>query len=258
MRAWRLLTAFGVALLASRCAISFNDYPVGNLEASATAGSGTDASAGGSGAVGGGGGTGGTGATGATGGGGGSGATFGTGATAGTGGAGASGGVGGTEAGGSGGNAGGSGGTAGTGGAGGDAGTATCSPPAGSTATATSQSNVDFGPEKAIDGDVATNWNAGTYTGQIEVRFPTAIWITGLNLCADAVPHSNATYVIYGLPSGGTLWNQIGQASVFVQTAEWLPTIDVTPGNYTGIRISANVAKSWVSILEIQLVGICP
>lgn len=87
-----MVMAVGAFLLATRCAVSFNDYPVGDLDASVSGGSanggsaGSDASSGGSSANGGLGGTG-------------TGGSAGTDGSAGTGGASGSGGVGGTAGG---------------------------------------------------------------------------------------------------------------------------------------------------------------
>lgn len=47
MRIWRDLAAVGVLLLATRCAVSFKDYPVGDTHASAAGSAGLDASSGG-------------------------------------------------------------------------------------------------------------------------------------------------------------------------------------------------------------------
>lgn len=124
MRIWRDLTAVGVLLLATRCAVSFKDYPVGDTHASAAGSTGLDASSGGSGgttANGGSGGRAGTGGSGtggtATGGSAGTGGSSATGGKPGTGGSSATGGVGGVAGSGTGGN--GVGGTSATGGVGG-------------------------------------------------------------------------------------------------------------------------------------------
>ena len=127
--------------------------------------------------------------------------------------------------------------------------------PSGSAATA-SASYAANTPDLAIDGDVATYWNAGGYDGTLTITFGSQQTITGIRVAAVASPTTTETYTIVGLV--GTTSNTIGSATPTVGGGV-LPAISVTPGSYDAIQIQVAGMASWVAIAEVSLItSSCP
>jgi hypothetical protein len=135
--------------------------------------------------------------------------------------------------------------------------------PAGTIATASTTYSTDV-PALAIDGNLATLWNATTYSGWLSLEFPTPLSITGIRMAASSSPATEETYsvtalsgstVIGGAPEGVDGYTSIDGGPPY--TIE--PAIPITPGTYDGIIINVSKSSSWVVINEVSLLtATCP
>jgi hypothetical protein len=135
--------------------------------------------------------------------------------------------------------------------------------PTGTVATASTTYSTDV-PALAIDGNLATLWNATNYSGWLSLEFPTPLSITGIRMAASSSPATEETYSVTTL-SGSTV---IGGATEMVNgntsidggppyTIE--PAIPITPGTYDGIIINVSESSSWIVINEVSLLtAACP
>jgi hypothetical protein len=128
--------------------------------------------------------------------------------------------------------------------------------PANSTATGGSYQSST--PDKAIDGDLGTYWNAGGYMGGITITFPSAQTFSGIRIASVASPGSGETYTITGYQNNTS--QTIGTASVQVPAGvSIVAPISVTPGAYDQIRIDVSAGSSWAAIAEVSLLTqYCP
>ncbi|WP_342426523.1 fibronectin type III domain-containing protein [Paenibacillus sp. FSL L8-0158] len=126
------------------------------------------------------------------------------------------------------------------------------SPPEGTIAKASS-SYLDYIAEKSIDGSIQTYWNAGTYKGNIELKFPSAIELNFVHITTAAQPVREVSYTIYGLE--GEKWVKISEQVTHSLKATYTtpPPIKVKQGAYDGIRIEADGGSSWLAFNEITL-----
>lgn len=128
--------------------------------------------------------------------------------------------------------------------------------PANSTATGGSyQSNT---PDKAIDGDLGTYWNAGGYAGSITITFPSPQTFSGIRIASVASPGSSESYTITGYQNNTP--QMIGAATVQVPAGvSIVAPISVTPGAYDQIRIDVTAGSSWAAMAEVSLLTqYCP
>jgi hypothetical protein len=129
--------------------------------------------------------------------------------------------------------------------------------PVGTVATASTSLAADSGPDKAIDGDTTTRWNAGTFTGWITLTFPAPVAISGVRLHVHASPETTESYVVTSSSSTTAIGSQT--ADVTPQPGVVLPDILVTPGTYSSITITVDGGTSWVAIDAIWLLPFaCP
>jgi hypothetical protein len=134
------------------------------------------------------------------------------------------------------------------------------------TASTTYQSDV---ASLAIDGVLATEWWASTWTGWLALQFPSPQAITGIRMAALAGPSMGSTTATeaYTVTLAGSS-TTIGSATETVggtgpYTIE--PAIPVTPGTYSGITINVNAGdpnlgvSTSVGINEVSLLTTaCP
>jgi hypothetical protein len=123
--------------------------------------------------------------------------------------------------------------------------------------------NASYGstlPIHAIDGDLSTGWNSGSYSGWLRLEFPSPTYLTGVRILAGASPSSSETYTI----SADLLTSPIGGATRTVYadagtTGTILDPIAVTPGTYTSLTLTISGGLSWVAVNELSiLTPTCP
>ncbi|MBE0343251.1 hypothetical protein E4V51_22795, partial [Paenibacillus sp. 28ISP30-2] len=126
------------------------------------------------------------------------------------------------------------------------------SPPEGTTAKASSV-YTNYVAGNSIDGDIGTYWNAGTFKGNIELNFSSAIEFNFVHITTAAQPVRAVSYTIYGLEGGK--WVQISESTTHSLKATYTtpPPIKVKQGAYNGIRIDADGGSSWLAFNEITL-----
>ncbi|MGM1023398.1 MAG: fibronectin type III domain-containing protein [Bacillota bacterium] len=126
------------------------------------------------------------------------------------------------------------------------------SPPEGTTAKASSV-YTNYVAINSIDGNIGTYWNAGTFKGNIELNFPSAIEFNFVHITTAAQPVRTVSYTIYGLEGGK--WVQISENTTHSLKATYTtaPPIKVKQGAYNGIRIDADGGSSWLAFNEITL-----
>jgi hypothetical protein len=123
--------------------------------------------------------------------------------------------------------------------------------------TASASFSSDHGPDKAIDGDVTTQWNSGDSTGSITLTFPAPLMVSSIRIHSDALPAGDQTFTVTA--DGNCA--PIGSATLTVPLAPGaaLPDIQVTPGMYSSLTISVDAGSSWVGIDELWLIASgCP
>ncbi|WP_068499075.1 hypothetical protein [Paenibacillus kribbensis] len=108
-------------------------------------------------------------------------------------------------------------------------------------------------PEKTIDQDLTTDWNAGKYNASLELRFPQSTYLNFVQLAVFAHPQATNTYTIFGLKNGN--WTAISSPTSLSLSNKVtvMDPILVTEGVYDGIRIDAKSSASWISIFEITI-----
>lgn len=129
--------------------------------------------------------------------------------------------------------------------------------PTGTVGTASATYSTDVA-SNAIDGNLATDWNAPSNMASLTLAFPKPQAITGIRMATTSSPATMEAYTV--TPSGSS--TSIGSATEMVNgnpTPTIEPVISVTPGKYAGITISVNGEASWVVINEVSLVTTdCP
>ena len=116
----------------------------------------------------------------------------------------------------------------------------------GTVATASASLSADATPDKAIDGDITTRWNAGTFTGWITLTFPAPVAISGLRLHVHASPETTESYTVTSSSSATPIGS--ATADVLPQPGIVLPDILIPPASYSDITITVNGGSSWVTI----------
>ncbi len=138
-----------------------------------------------------------------------------------------------------------------------DAGLGGIGVPNGTTASASSSWSTST-PDKSIDNDLGTGWNAGGYSGSLRITFPAPQALNGVRFASAASPASSETYTIYGYQN--SVPAMIGSATLNVPNGiAVLAPINVMVGNYDEIRIDVAAQSSWASIVEVSvLTPNCP
>lgn len=112
-------------------------------------------------------------------------------------------------------------------------------------------------PELAVDGDLATAWNAGASSAQIWFTLPEPLALSAVSLHVTASPSSQAAYLVSALQGG--VWSEVGRREAFLADRQvTLVEIDLPEQPYQVIRIDANIDPSHAAIYEIRLLGDCP
>ena len=124
----------------------------------------------------------------------------------------------------------------------------TCATPGGSTATASGA--YSSAPGDAVDGDESTSWNAGDYTGWLDIVFPHAIYFDRIRIAATALPECIEPYTFTGYLAGAS--TPLGSASIDVpEGTDWVPTVPIPAGTYDELRIDVGSSASWIAIAEV-------
>jgi len=132
-----------------------------------------------------------------------------------------------------------------------DAGLGGIGVPMGTTASATTSWQTST-PDKAIDGDLGTGWNAGGYSGSLTIAFPKSQVMNGVRLATAASPASQETWTIFGYQNNTP--QMIGQGTMTApQGVAVLAPINVQVGSYDQIRIDVTAQSSWASIVEVSI-----
>lgn len=126
------------------------------------------------------------------------------------------------------------------------------SPPEGTEITASSEYST-YIAKNMIDGKLKNEWNAGTFKGTVELKFPEAIDFNFVHISTAAQPIRSVTYQIYGLKDGN--WTAISskETQALSERFNTPPPIKVTQGLYDGIKIEGDGGSSWLAIDEITL-----
>lgn len=128
------------------------------------------------------------------------------------------------------------------------------SPPTGTVATASQIYNNAFAASKAIDGDLSTYWSSGSYSGTIQLVFPSAINLNFVQAAIGSTSSTRGTYTVYGLKDDK--WVDISSVGNFIpkkNSVIIMEPIAVTPGLYEGIKIDISNPSSWVGLYEITI-----
>jgi hypothetical protein len=138
-----------------------------------------------------------------------------------------------------------------------DAGLGGIGVPAGTVATA-SGSYLTQTPEGVITG---TGWNAGAFSGWIELTFAAPVTLDGIQLVAGADPTATETYTLTGFQGSTSVslgsWTDTVEGNC--QCAPLLPPMLFAAGSYDAIQIAVNGGASWVAINQISLLtSSCP
>lgn len=132
-----------------------------------------------------------------------------------------------------------------------DAGLGGIGVPMGTTASASSSWQTST-PDKSIDGDLGTGWNAGGYSGSLTITFPQAQVMNGIHIATAALPASQETWTVYGYQN--SMPTMIGSATMTApQGVAVLAPINVMVGGYDQIRIDVTAQSSWASIVEVSI-----
>ncbi|MGD0032567.1 fibronectin type III domain-containing protein [Paenibacillus illinoisensis] len=126
------------------------------------------------------------------------------------------------------------------------------SPPEGTEITASSEYSI-YVAKNMIDGKLKNEWNAGTFKGTVELKFPEAIEFNFVHISTAAQPIRSVTYQIYGLKDG--TWTAISskETQALSERFNTPPPIKVTQGKYDGLKIEGDGGSSWLAIDEITL-----
>lgn len=126
-------------------------------------------------------------------------------------------------------------------------------PPEGTTASASSEYTTQYSADKSIDQNKESYWNAGTYTGNIELKFPNPTEFNFVHITTNAEPVRTVSYIIYGLQNGE--WIKISDevTQSLKDTFTTSPPIKVKQGAYESIKIEGDGGSSWLAISEITL-----
>ncbi|MCP1426400.1 hypothetical protein J3D43_004916 [Paenibacillus xylanexedens] len=126
------------------------------------------------------------------------------------------------------------------------------SPPTGTEVKASSEYSI-YVAKNVIDRKLKNEWNAGTYNGSIELKFPEPTELNFVHISTAAEPIRAVSYQIYGLKDGK--WTAISQKETqsLSERFNTPPPIKVTQGKYEGIKIDGEGGSSWLAIDEITL-----
>jgi hypothetical protein len=111
-----------------------------------------------------------------------------------------------------------------------------------------------YAKDYAVDKDFNTAWNAGGYSGWLQLDFKNPETFSEIQIAAGSSPTTVEDYTISGLK--GTVWTQIGTASptIVAGKVHITPHMDVIDGTYNALKISVNGRASWVAIYEVHLI----
>jgi hypothetical protein len=140
-----------------------------------------------------------------------------------------------------------------------DAGLGGIGVPVGTVATASGYYSTAT-PNLAIDGNIATGWNAGGYTGWIELTFPAPVTLDGIQLAVAPSPTATETFTVTGVEGSTSLsigsWTETIEGNIGPVI---VPPMLFAVGTYNAIRIDINGGASWVAANEISiLTPSCP
>jgi uncharacterized membrane protein len=122
-------------------------------------------------------------------------------------------------------------------------------PPNGTLALANSTLN-DSSPFFAIDGNITNQWISPSTDAYLELKFPSAINISGLSILADANPSEFETFTIYYFLNNS--WQKILSNETFI-AIESVFHVNFFTIHTTAIKISIQTEKSWIGIEELTL-----
>jgi hypothetical protein len=129
--------------------------------------------------------------------------------------------------------------------------------PAGTVVTASGSYSTQT-PEGVITG---TGWNAGAFSGWIELTFAAPVTLNGIQLVAGASPTATETYTLTGFQGGTPVslgsWTDTVEGNC--QCSVLLPPMLFAAGSYDAIQVNVNGGASWVAINQISLLtSVCP
>jgi hypothetical protein len=109
-------------------------------------------------------------------------------------------------------------------------------------------------PDKAIDGDIETSWNAGNYAPQwIKVDLGNTFTISSINLVVAQAPAGNTTHNV-SVSDDNITWTQVHTFSEYTDTRQEL-SVTFSPHltNVRYVKIDTTSSPSWVAWREIEI-----
>ncbi|MDQ1233109.1 hypothetical protein QE450_000607 [Paenibacillus sp. SORGH_AS306] len=124
--------------------------------------------------------------------------------------------------------------------------------PVGTTYTSTTY-DPTFVPQNIGDGDWHSIWKVSSNTGRIQMNFPEAVNLKGVQVSTGGAGDRYETYTIRGLQNG--YWRTIATRTFHVTASEYqaLTPIAVQIGWYEGIDISVSSTRNWLLMSEVNL-----
>jgi len=113
-------------------------------------------------------------------------------------------------------------------------------------------------PEYAIDGDLTSGWNSGSYSGSLRLELPRPMELEGINLLAFATPSTIEVFTVT-VDDRNDLSTQVRRPVRSGTSGSISGPISIPPGTYSSIRIDVDGRDSWVMIGEVSLLTAnCP
>ncbi len=110
-------------------------------------------------------------------------------------------------------------------------------------------------PEKAVDGDPATQWGAGADAPQsIEIDLQDPATVAEIRLLVAQFPAGSTSHQVLIQTAGETRFVPVHEFTGDTREGEWLVyTPDIPLQDVTAIRVVTNASPSWVAWKEIQV-----
>lgn len=125
---------------------------------------------------------------------------------------------------------------------------------------ATASSSWSSTPSLAFDGNCGTPWNAGTFSGWIQVDLQGTFTINNINLLVNQSPSGTTSHEIYTAPNIGGPWTLVETVTGFTSSGQLIERCyNAAPlTNVGAVRVTTTSTPSWVSWLEIGVFSVSP
>jgi hypothetical protein len=114
---------------------------------------------------------------------------------------------------------------------------------------------IDCGPDKAVDGDTNTSWNAGTYhPAFLEVDLEGSFTIDSINVKLNQTPEGQTVFQAWVY--NGNDSTMVTRWSGHTKMGSWLLCGFGCPlERVDRIRICSEYSPSWIAFLEVAVIG---